>query len=208
MGADPSTRRGLARRLEAVAGFEQPRPALEQYRTPPEVAAGLVHEAGLRGDLDGRVVDLGAGTGMLALAAALRGARAVGVERDPAALATARGNERRVAPPVAVDWVLADAARLPVCTRGATVLANPPFGAQTGHEHADRAFLRAAARIARTSYSIHNAGSRSFVASFAADHGGRIDAAYAVELDVDHQFEWHDRERAVVDAEAYRIEWE
>ena len=44
----------------------------------------------------GRVLDLGAGSGVLAIAAALLGARAVtAVERDPDALANARDNVRR-----------------------------------------------------------------------------------------------------------------
>jgi len=207
---DPSTRRGLARRLEAVAGFDDPRPEFEQYRTPPEVAAGLVHEADLRGDLSGPVVDLGTGTGMLALAAALRTpAGTVGLERDPAALAVARGNETRIDPPLEVDWILGDGARPPLSTGGrATVLMNPPFGAHAGAEHADRRFLAAAARLAAVSYSIHNAGSREFLKAFAADEGGRVTDGYAVELDLDRRFDWHGRDRTHLEAEAYRVDWD
>ena len=75
-----ATKRSLATKLGVVAGFERPDAALEQYPTPPELAAHVVHLADLHGDVDGRtVIDLGTGTGMLALAAALRGpARVVG----------------------------------------------------------------------------------------------------------------------------------
>ena len=47
-------------------------------------------------DLDGRAVaDVGCGTGVLAIAAAMRGARAVGVDIDPDAVTVARDNARR-----------------------------------------------------------------------------------------------------------------
>jgi len=199
-------RRTLERRLEAVEGFADPDPAREQYATPADVAAHLVFLAASRGDL-GRVLDLGTGTGMLTLGAALAGAeRVVGVEADPAALAVARANTDRVSPPVEPSWVLGDATRPPVAGRW-TVLANPPFGAQRGNEHADRAFLAAASEVATVSYTLHNAGSREFVESFAADNGGRVTDAFAVELDLPRQFGFHSAERATVDAEAYRVEW-
>lgn len=202
-------RRALERRLEAVAGFAEPAVALEQYPTPPDVAAHLLHRAALSGDLTGHtVVDLGAGTGMLALAAAFFDPdRVIAVERDPDALAVARENERRVDPPTGVEWVAGDARSLPVCVDGATVVTNPPFGAQHGREGADRPFLAAAAEIAGVSYSLHNAGSQSFVESFARDHDGRVAAAYRVALDIDRQFPFHSADRETVDAEAYCVEW-
>ena len=203
------TRRALERRLSVVEGFSDPRPDLEQYLTPADVASHLLHVADHRGDLAGRTVfDLGTGTGMLALGAACRGsARVIGIERDPDALAVARENERRVDPPVRVDWVRGDATRPPVSVGGATVLSNPPFGAQRGNEGADRAFLSAASDLATVSYTIHNEGSQRFVESFAADHGGTVTDAYAVTLTVPRQFSFHERERADLAAEAYRIEW-
>ena len=206
-----ATKRALAQQLGVVAGFENPRAPLEQYRTPPELAAHLVHLADLRGDVEGKtVLDLGCGTGMLALGAALRGPdRVVGVDVDPAPLGTARDNERKVASTTSVSWVRADATDLPISTDPAetTVVMNPPFGAQSGNEHADRSFLETAAGVARVTYSIHNAGSQSFVESFAADNGGDVTDSYRTEFELPRQFEFHDEETRVVDAEVYRIEW-
>lgn len=204
------TKSALAQQLGVVAGFDDPRAPLEQYRTPPEIAASLIHTADLQGDIEDRtVIDLGCGTGMLALAAALRGpTRVVGIDLDPAPLATARANERRVATSSTVEWLRADATRAPLTIEDATVVMNPPFGAQKGNEHADRAFLETTADIASVSYSIHNAGSEAFVESFAADNGGTVTHAFAVELDVPHQFEFHDSETETIDAEAFRIGWD
>jgi len=211
-----STRRGLERRLGDLAGFEEPRADLEQYPTPADVAAHLLHDADLRGDLEGTVVDLGSGTGVLALGAALRSpARVVGIERDPHALAIARENGCRVEPPSPVSWLLGDVPRTPLCPgdgpaasgRDVTVVMNPPFGAQDGNRGADRAFLGTAARIAGVSYSIHNAGSEGFVDSFVADAGGEVTHAFEARLALDRQFGFHAAEREEITAEVFRIEW-
>ena len=206
-----ATKSALAQQLAVVAGFDDPRADLEQYRTPPDLAAHLVHRADLEGDVQGRtVVDLGCGTGMLTLAAALRAPRAVvGVDIDPDPLSTARQNKQKIGSTTSVSWIRADATAAPLCpTVGeTTVVMNPPFGAQSGNEHADRSFLATAAEIASVSYSLHNAGSSDFVESFAADNGGAVTHAFAAEFDIPHQFDFHSDETRSIDAELYRIEW-
>lgn len=205
-----ATKRALETQLAVVAGFENPRVALEQYPTPPDLAAHVVHLADLQGDIEGRtVVDLGTGTGMLALGAALRGpARVVGVELDRDALTTARENRRRVGTTTPIHWLQADATRAPLRpTEPTTVVMNPPFGAQNGREGADRAFLATAARIADVSYSVHNAGSQEFVEAFAADNGGDVTHAFRATFALERQFEFHDDDRREVDTEVFRIEW-
>ncbi|SEO79237.1 putative methylase [Halogranum amylolyticum] len=205
-----ATKSALEAQLSVVAGFENPQAALEQYPTPPELAAHVVHVADLQGDVESRtVVDLGTGTGMLALGAALRGpARVVGVELDRAALETARQNEKRVGTAAPIHWIQADATRAPLCLDDpVTVVMNPPFGAQDGHEGADRAFLVTAAAVADVSYSVHNAGSQEFVEAFAADNGGDVTHAFQATFALDRQFDFHEADRREIDTEVYRIDW-
>lgn len=202
------SRRALARRLGQLDDFEEPRVDLEQYATPATLAAQLIHLADLRGDLDRPVVDLGCGTGVLAIGAALRGApRVAGIDRDSAALSTARLNERASDTPVDVDWLLADATRPPLAVATATILMNPPFGAQRTNRHADRGFLGAAAGLATVSYSVHNAGSRGFIDAFVEDHGGAVTEAFSTVLELDRRFAFHTEERERIDVEIYRIDW-
>lgn len=208
-------RGALERALADVADFRDPSARLEQYPTPDWLAAHLLHAAAMRGDLDGTVLDLGAGTGMLALGAALTGRadRVLGLELDAGALAVARENEARLSPPVGVEWVRADAARPPLAPAGrdrrggVTVVSNPPFGAQDGAEGADRAFLSTASEVAAVSWSVHNGGSRGFVEAFVDDAGGDLTHAYGAELELDRRFPFHDAERAAVPVEVFRVDW-
>jgi putative methylase len=204
------TKSALAQQLGVVAGFSDPRADLEQYRTPPELAAHLIHRADLQGDIQDRnIIDLGCGTGMLALGAALRGPETVvGVDIDGDPLRTARTNERKVGSQTAVSWIRADGTRAPLSPTGdVTVVMNPPFGAQSGNEHADRRFLATAADIADVSYSVHNDGSREFVESFVADNGGELTHAFGAEFDIPPQFEFHDSDHHSIATELFRINW-
>ena len=84
---------------------------------------------------------------------------------------------------------------------------NPPFGAQSGNEHADRAFLATAAAVAGVSYSIHNGDSADFVEAFAADNGGEVTHAFRADFDLPDSFDFHEDERRTIDVEVFRIDW-
>ncbi|WP_459884306.1 METTL5 family protein [Halostagnicola bangensis] len=218
------SRRTLARRLEGVADFREPSADLEQYLTPAEVAAHICHFASLQGDLaDETVVDLGTGTGMLAIGAGLCDAdRVVGIDTDPDALALARRNEQSVLTGHSVDgvsseesmvrtpleWVRGDVTRPPLSVTDATVLSNPPFGAQRGNRHADRDFLETTRSIAKTSYTIHNEGSQEFVESYASDAGGTVTHAFRATFSLDNRLAFHTDDSRELEAEVFRIEWD
>lgn len=205
------SKRALAEQLHGLAGFAAPKLELEQYPTPPDLAAHLLHLADLHGDVAGRtVLDLGTGTGVLALAAACRSpSRVLALERDTDALDIARKNERTVDPTTPVDWICGDATRPPLAGDSvSTVVMNPPFGALSGNEGADRAFLKTVASLASVSYSIHNAGSHRFVESFADDEGGEVTHAFEAEFSVPRLYDHHDTERAAITVELFRIEWQ
>ncbi|MFB6300482.1 MAG: METTL5 family protein [Halobacteriales archaeon] len=201
----------VERQLAELMTFDDPSASLEQYATSAELAARLLHLAALHGDLAGRtIVDLGTGTGILALGAALGDpTRVIGLDRDETALRLARDNEGRLDPPLTIDWLRGDATQAPLCLERpkTTVVMNPPFGAQTSNQHADRRFLATTAAIARVSYSIHNADSQRFIEAFAADHGAEVTHAFAATMPIDQQFAFHTQDRTQLDVEVYRIVW-
>jgi putative methylase len=94
--------------LQRVTGFSSPRPALEQYQTPAPLAARLLYHALMKGDIEGKIVcDLGSGTGVLAIGAALLGAASVkGVDVDKKAVDIARSNAKML--DAEVKFIVAD----------------------------------------------------------------------------------------------------
>lgn len=199
----------LERTLATLTPFEDPTPTLEQYTTPAPLAARLIHLAGLNDDLTRPVIDLGTGTGILIIGAALAGApTCIGLEQDAAALETATTNEATVDPPTTIDWVHGDATTHPCCPpHPVTVIANPPFGAHDNHEHADRAFLKTIAEFATVSYTIHNTDSLTFIEAFATDHDAVVTHAYEATINLPHQFPWHTESSTTQVVELLRIEW-
>nr|EGQ40027.1 MAG: putative RNA methylase [Candidatus Nanosalinarum sp. J07AB56] len=115
----------IKRVLSGLRGFENPNPELEQYVTPPELAAELGHTASLNKDL-GEVQDLGCGTGMLAIAAAVAGADQVtGYDVDEAALDIARQNSTEADVREACQFQAKDVED--IGNVDGTVVSNPPF---------------------------------------------------------------------------------
>ena len=60
--------------LQNSPDFENPKPELEQYSTPVDITLEIIKHANSLGHLSGKVVDLGCGTGRLAIGAAILGA--------------------------------------------------------------------------------------------------------------------------------------
>lgn len=205
-----SSKQELIRTLTTLDGFSSPDPSLEQYPTPPDLAATLLHRATLDGDIiDQTVVDLGTGTGILAIGAALCTAkRVIGIDIDPDALATAANNQKSISKNLPIEWVCGDTMMLPLDVDEITVLMNPPFGAQHAARHADRRFLEAARTIGRVSYSVHNEDSLAFITAYTNDHDGTVTHAYEAELPLDHQFAFHSNPTNPLHVEIYRIIWE
>ncbi|MCI4355328.1 MAG: METTL5 family protein [Thermoplasmata archaeon] len=187
-------RRGdLVRQLATLQGFASARPEREQVLTPPEAATTLLFEASDRGDLVGRsVVDLGCGTGILAIGAALLGATPVtGVDGDDDAVATARKNASLLTADCAFTAGPVEAFAGPVDT----VVMNPPFGAQ--RRHADRPFWETAYRVARRRiYAFSSTSSRTFIADSAVARRARVEAIQPVPWRLPHTFPHH-RKRSV-----------
>jgi putative methylase len=164
-------RSDLVQALERVPPFAAPDPRWEQVVTPSEAAAQLLGTADRLDGLEGRsVLDLGCGTGRLAIGAALLGANPVhGIDIDPKAVAIAQQAARALG--VSTRFTVTD---VRAARKGAEIVVmNPPFGAQ--RRHADRPFWdRALALAGRSVYSFALADSRTFIAARAVEHGAIV----------------------------------
>ncbi len=191
--------------LQRLAGFSRPQAALEQYQTPAPLAARLLYHALMKGDIGGkRVLDLGCGTGILAIGAALLGAASVtGVDIDEKALAIARKNADL--PGGAVTFLAADLReggcreRIGPCD---TVIMNPPFGAQKAH--ADRPFIDCALAVAPVTYSIFNAGSLPFVEAYTAQKA-EITEKVGGSFPIKRTFSFHTKDVQEIEVEIVRL---
>ncbi len=216
-------KRKLEMLLEQVRGFDRPDVTKEQYVTPATVAADLLYFAFMNGDLDGSVIDLGCGTGVLAIGARVLKddagmgdadtdvtQKVIGIDSDNRALEVARANAESLG--TDVDWVCCDvrdsddvlsAVVLNGGSRFDTVVMNPPFGAQ--EKGNDRPFLDKALKIGRVVYSIHNAGSSNFIENYTKGRGAVTDIV-ELKFPMRHTYSFHKKEIALIDVELYRIE--
>jgi putative methylase len=200
----------LERFLSQVASQPNPKVHLEQYTVSEQIAANMLYVAAyVNDDIVGKVVlDLGCGTGRLALGALFMGAKdVVGVDIDRLAIQTAKENSKNICLADAVQWVLGDLSA--VGGRFNTVLQNPPFGVQT--READRAFLVKALEVSNCVYSLHShpevdsrlikqlKGSQGFLQvpaspfleKFIAKQGGSVKAVYALLMTIPRMFDFH-----------------
>jgi putative methylase len=170
-----------------------------------------------------KVLDLGCGTGRLALGAAFLGAKdVIGVDIDKTAVKAAVDNSIRAGLKERVQWVVADIDVI----HGSfdTVLQNPPFGVQK--RGADRKFLKRALELGKVVYSLHKSSqedrtfvrklkagrnavpviSSAFLEKFIEKNGGRIRAVYALVMTVPHMFSFHTERKHEFVVDLYVIE--
>jgi len=175
---------------------------LEQYVTPPDIAAFLINEALLRGDIEDHVVaDFGCGNGILGIAAALLGAsEVIGIDVDPLCISTAWRNARRLGL-MNVRFFTGDVFSLDLHVD--TVVQNPPFG--TKIRHMDILFLEKAIKCAEVVYSIHKAGNLPFIEKKVSLLGARLELLARMLLNIPKIYNFHKKRRYVVEVELYRV---
>ncbi len=191
----------LERALQGIPPHRSPRPSLEQYCTPASIAADVLWTATVFGDIEGcRVVDLGCGTGVFVIGAALMGAVSVkGVDIDPQAVTDATETAARMG--IDAEFMTGDVKEAP--WEADTVIMNPPFGSQ--RRKADRPFLETAVRIAPVVYSLHNASTAAFLEKMVTSLGRRIAFQKSYKFQIPHLFEFHEKMKKDIDVVLLRI---
>lgn len=198
--------------LSKIVPQHTPKVHLEQYAISQSVASTILYLAAYSNDdiIGKNVLDLGCGTGRLALGASYLGAtNVIGIDIDKIAIKTAIENAFRVNLIGSVQWIIGDINAIGV--RFDTVLQNPPFGVQT--RTADRAFLIKALEVGNSIYSLHNhpeidkqlikklkAGGgllsvspSPFLERFILEHGGIIKSVYALLMTIPRMFDFHQK---------------
>ncbi len=194
--------------LQSMQSLSELDVRLEQYPTPPSMAAAVLFAAQFEhGDITGKtVLDLGCGNGIFAIGAALLGAeRVIGIDIQSTALKVARQNAVMLGTEDIIEWILGDVANLELSTRVDTIVTNPPFGVK--RRGADLTFLRKALAIANIIYSIHLSGekNRKFLRESIEQLGGTVTQIETFEFPISRIYEFHTKQRHYTKVDLYRI---
>jgi putative methylase len=197
----------LEKTIAEIQPHHSPRVYLEQYTIPPDIAAEILYIAAyIYSDIaEKTVVELGCGTGRLAIGAALLGAKeTVGIDVDRLSVRTAKKNAEKLEVKAKTNWIIADIEVL----RGHfnTVIQNPPFGVQ--RKRADRKFIKKALEISHRVYSLHKSGeaNRRFIKRFIELHGGKVTGIFLMEMTIPKMFEFHTKRKHSLKVDLYLIE--
>lgn len=201
--------------LSRVKPHPTPSARLEQYTISPDAAATMLYIAAYANNeiADKTVIDLGCGTGRLALGAAFLDAKEVtGIDIDRNAVKTAKKSAIEAHLAERTQWIAGDIET--VSGTFDTVLQNPPFGVQT--QGADRKFLKKALMIGKTVYSIHKSLHDSetlikrlkatsdgviqvspspFLTRYIEKCGGRVKGVYSLVMTIPYMFSFHEKKK-------------
>ena len=190
--------------LSQLAPNPKPKLKWEGYTLDAESAAQMAYAAAWRNnDIYGKkVIDLGCGSGILAIAASLLGAEwVVGVDIDKEAVKAARTNAEKVR--VYINFVVGNIQ----CVNGHfdTTLMNPPFG--SWEQGMDIRFLEKALEISNVVYSLHKRSNtvRAFLRRKILQIGGRIDQVHEMEIIILRTYKFHRKAKYPVKVDLYRI---
>ncbi len=195
--------------LQQVEVTTKPKIKYEQYPTTSRVAANTLWLAGVENDdiYQKTILDLGCGSGILAIGAAYLGAREVfGIDIDYESLLLAQENCYNFSLQELCEWICID---VKDCTFKSidTIIMNPPFGMRKESLSRDRTFVEIAIQLAKSIYFIttSNEGTRTFFKKFCTQRSAIIDKIITMDFEIKHQYDFHTKKRHITQVDLYRI---
>ena len=202
------SKKELAVFLSKLKPFESPDADLEQYPTDSEVAASVLWNAYMDGEIEEvRIADFGCGTGILGIGALALGAKHVTfVELDPRVFPTLMANlymleemtDTKYSNYTIVEGNIAIYDR-PV----ELILQNPPFG--TRMEHADMMFLQKAIKLAPIVYSMHKTSTLEHIRKKVEEFNGTIASEEKFDFPLKQTMKHHDSRIKRIDVTVIKI---
>lgn len=183
--------------IQKVPKHPNPKVDLEQYSTSAIIAADLLWNAYSLGDIaDKKVMDLGCGTGIFAIASKLLGAASaigVDIDKDSIDLASSYCGD--------VNFICSDICDLENDFDVDTIFQNPPFGSQkNAKKGADLKFISKAIELSpKVLYSFHMASTEEFLISYFEKNDLEITHIFRYNFPIPKIYEFHTRESANVE---------
>ncbi|MBT3835798.1 methyltransferase [Candidatus Woesearchaeota archaeon] len=201
------SQRDLSRELSKLKLFEDPQFKLEQYETPPHIAADWIWEMAQRSEVAGKtILDAGCGTGILGLGLLLMGARKIYfVEKDESAMKICMENYNTLKKEYEIgeaEFILHDISIFD--EQVDVVVQNPPFG--TKEVHADKVFLEVAFKSTNIIYSMHKYSTAKFVEAISKDFGFTITKTWRYDFPIKAKYEFHQKPVKDIDVGLWRME--
>ncbi|XP_050539255.1 rRNA N6-adenosine-methyltransferase METTL5-like [Daktulosphaira vitifoliae] len=196
--------------LEDIETFVNPKIELEQYTTSSHIAACILHTAQfVYGDISEKsIADLGCGSGVLCIGAALLGANyCTGFDIDPSALELSVENTADRDLSDRCDFILCNVKNIKHIIQAKsfdTVIMNPPFG--TRDKGADVMFLNMAIHLARTAvYSLHKKSTRDHIINEAKKWGIYSKVIAELRFDLPASYKFHKQSSVDIEVDLIRF---
>lgn len=198
----------LEQHLQDVDSFENPKIKLEQYMTPPHIAACMLHAIqSTYDDLENKVVaDLGCGSGMLMIGSQLLGAAfctGFDIDRDALKLCTDNLEQFDL---TSCDLIRTDVLRLSdrFYKFYDTVILNPPFG--TNNKGVDVEFLKTAVNLSRGRvYSLHKTNTREYIQSKARSWKVKGEVIAELRFNLPFSYSFHKKKSVDIAVDLHRF---
>lgn len=196
--------------LQSVPPHPKPKVGLEQYNTPSVIAADLVWNAFSLGDIEDRTVfDLGCGTGIFSIGAAVMGAnQAVGVDVDKDSINLAR----EVSSKLNVDnlkFIECDISDFNCSYNANTIFQNPPFGSQRSADKGrDLKFVDNAVELEpEVLYSFHMASTEEFLMDYYKENNLDVTHIFRYDFPIPKIYDFHRKDNQNVNVIVLRAEF-
>ena len=201
------SKKALAVLLSGLEGFRSPKVRVEQYTTDAEIAAEVLWQAYMKGDIGKVSVDLGSGPGMLGIGLLALGAQKVYfADFDQKVMEIAKGNmakvksEYNIAGEAVFLWQDVNDFNEQVNL----VVMNPPFGVKV--RHMDREFLKKAFEVGKVVYSFHKTESKKFLERFAKDNNFKITNVFDFNFPLKATMPFHSKRIKRIFVSCFRFE--
>ena len=191
--------------LESLETFSSPKDYLEQYQTPPSIAGEMIHYISNNYSLNNySIADLGCGTGILGISAALCGCKNVFLfDIDEEALDIAKNNIEQLELEDNIQIIQMDVNQLRQCNKlnkyFNLVITNPPFGIRS-ENGADIEFLKTASYICNnTIFSLHKFSTINFLKKFYNKNGINDIKSFKIEYNLPKTYKFQKKKEKNID---------
>ena len=180
-----------------IDDFKEPKLKFEQYMTPPEIAAFMIHYAWMKGEIENKkIIDIGAGTGMLGIGAAFLGGNVTMIEIDKDAYEILKNNVAKTDHEIRL--INKNIFDFDFDEEYDTALINPPFGIKS--ENKDMDFIVEASKISKHIFSLHDGSESNInnIKSLFEKNNLEIMESLMMDFNLKSTYPWHEEKNKIL----------